>query len=308
MIMFRKVKFNTILEEWLQIQKGYVKESTYATYYHHVNKHIKPYFKNMYISKLKHIDIQQFINDMLDHGMLNHQGGLSVKTVKELVNVIKLCLKYAIKDHYIDSFDLEFHFPITNRETQLISDDNCQKLIQYLKKSQDMRCTGILLILCSGIRIGELCALKNNDFDLMKQEVTIHKTLQRIQDIDLRRTKIIINTTKTQYSTRIVPISESLIPYLNIESNEYYFLTQTTKYVEPRALRYFFKRILEELEIPYVTIHSLRHYFASKCIELGFDYNCLSEILGHSSVSTTMNLYVHTKDEYKKACMNKIKI
>ncbi|MCD7951027.1 MAG: site-specific integrase [Erysipelotrichaceae bacterium] len=158
-----------------------------------------------------------------------------------------------------------------------------------------MRCIGILLILCSGIRIGELCALKNNDFDLIKKEVTIHKTLQRIQDINSQRTKVIIDTTKTQQSTRIIPISESLIPYLNIESNENYFLTQTTKYIEPRSLRYFFKRILERLEIPYVTIHSLRHYFASQCIELGFDYNCLSEILGHASVSTTMNLYVHTK-------------
>lgn len=105
MIIRKKLKFNTVLNEWFQMQKGYVKESTYATYYHHMNKHIKPYFQDMYMSKLKHIDIQQFINDMLNHGRLDHQGGLSVKTVKELVNVIKLCLKYAIKNHYIDSFD-----------------------------------------------------------------------------------------------------------------------------------------------------------------------------------------------------------
>ncbi len=308
MIILRKIKFNTVLEEWFQMQKGYVKESTYATYYHHMNKHIKPYFKDMYISKLKHIHVQQFINDMLNHGRLDHQGGLSVKTVKELVNVIKLCLKYAIKNQYIDSFDLEFHFPVNSKETQLISDYDCQKLIIYLKESHDMRCIGILLILCSGIRIGELCALKNNDFDLIKKEVSISKTLQRIQNVKSHKTKIIINTTKTQCSSRVIPISDSLVPYLNIESNEDYFLTQSSKYIEPRTLRYFFKRILEELEIPYVTIHSLRHYFASKCIELGFDYNCLSEILGHASVSTTMNLYVHTKDEHKKACMNKIRI
>ncbi len=302
------IKYNDWLDKWLILQKNQIKESTYSTYKTHIENHIKPYFKDVYISKMTNKEIQEFINDKIMYGRLDHQGGLSVKTVKELVNIIKLSLKSAINNHIIESIIFEFKYPKHNHIIQMLDHNECEQLIKYLKQERTFISIGILLILCTGIRIGELCALTNQDINLNKQELYIDKTLQRIYDIDNHSSKIIISSTKTHHSTRIIPIPNTLLPYLEIENNNYYFLTQNEKYIEPRTLRYHFKRILKKIDLSNVTVHSLRHYFASQCIELGFDYNCLSEILGHSSPSTTMNLYVHSKKEYKKTCMNKIVI
>lgn len=305
-IKMKRMKYTVWLDEWLILQKEQMKESTYSTYYFHIEKHIKPYFKNIFLSNITHEDIQEFINYKLKKGRLDGKGGLSSKSVREMVNVIKLSLKYAVNNHYIKPINLEFKFPNQVRHIQLLNKKEYQTLTDYLKDSNDYISKGLLLILCTGIRIGELCALKNSDFNLDKKELYINKTLQRIPDITNKSTKIIISTTKTHQSMRVIPIPNSLIPYLDIENNDHYFLTQSSKYIEPRIFRYKFKNILKKLQISEVTVHSLRHYFASECIELGFDYNCLSEILGHSSPSTTMNLYVHSMYSYKKECMNKI--
>lgn len=306
--LMKKVAFEDIIQEWLDLQKTQVKESTYATYFNHIQNHIKPYFKDIYLIEITNSLIQQFINDKLKSGRLNKTGGLSIKTVKELVNVIKLVIKYSVENKYIQPISLEFKFPTQRKQLQILNNDEYMILSQYLKEIKEPFSIGILLILCTGIRIGELCALKNQDIDLKRKEIYIHKTLQRIQDIENKTTKIIISSTKTIKSTRIIPIPESLIPYIKTNDDQNYFLTQSNKYIEPRTVRYKFKRIIKKLQITEVTVHSLRHYFASYCIELGFDYNCLSEILGHSSPATTMNLYVHSKNEYKKRCMNKIQI
>lgn len=306
--LMKKVVFEDIIQEWLDLQKTQVKESTYATYFNHIQNHIKPYFKDIYLIEITNSLIQQFINDKLKSGRLNKTGGLSIKSVKELVNVIKLVIKYSVENKYIQPISLEFKFPIQRKQLQILNNDEYMILSQYLKDNKEPFSIGILLILCTGIRIGELCALKNQDIDLKRKEIYIHKTLQRIQDIENKTTKIIISSTKTIKSTRIIPIPESLIPYIKTNDDQNYFLTQSNKYIEPRTVRYKFKRIIKKLQITEVTVHSLRHYFASYCIELGFDYNCLSEILGHSSPATTMNLYVHSKNEYKKRCMNKIQI
>lgn len=306
--LVRKILFEEIVDEWLVYQKIQIKESTYATYYNHVKNHIKPYFQEVLLVEINHSMIQEFINNKLKSGRLNGSGSLSIKTVKEFVNVIKLVLKYAISQKYILPLNLDFKFPVQRKTMKMINDEEYMILTQYLKENDCFFSTGILLMLCTGLRIGELCALKNKNIDLVQKEIHVYETLQRIQNTDDRSTKIIISSTKTAKSNRVIPIPESLIPYIKLNEEQNYFLTQSNKYMEPRTFRYKFKKTIKELNINDVTVHSLRHYFASQCIELGFDYNCLSEILGHSSPETTMNIYVHSKNEYKKRCMNKIHI
>ena len=75
------------------------------------------------------------------------------------------------------------------------------------------------------------------------------------------------------------------------------------EYLEPRTLQYRFKKILEQLEIPYFNFHMLRHIFATNCISRGFDMKTLSELLGHSNITTTMRIYVHSDMERKKQLM-----
>ncbi|OUP77370.1 hypothetical protein B5F09_06195 [Erysipelatoclostridium sp. An173] len=309
MILLKRKKYDEILDEWLLEVKSNVKESTYATYKFHVEHHIKPYFNNKQISKIKKIEIQQFINYKLEYGRLDNRGGLSIKTVKDLINIIKQSFGYAINKNYIENMDLNFKINKIPDKVVLLDADDFSKLVNHLKDDDNYFSKGILLIMCTGMRIGEVCALKNSDINLNTKEIKINKTLQRIQDVSNKnKTKIIITETKTVNSKRIIPIPDSLLPYLKIQCNSNYYLTQTDKFIEPRVFRYRFKNKLKKLNLPEVTVHSLRHYFASQCIELGFDYKCLSEILGHSSPTTTMKLYVHSKKKYKKACMDRIKI
>lgn len=302
--------YSSWLDTWLKLQKEHIKESTYVTYYLHINKHIKPKLGYLRLDEIRNYHIQYFINDKLECGRLDNRGGLSNKTVKELLNIIKLSLKYAIKNGLINNINLDFKIKSNKYKFTLLCDEEYNTLLSYLKNSNDTVSIGILLMMATGIRIGELCALQNENIDLINKSITINKTLQRIPDItEHNKTKVVIQTAKSNKSNRSIPIPNSILDYLVINKNtKHYFLTQSHKYMEPRVLRYRFKRIIKKLHLAEVTVHSLRHQFATQCIELGFDYNCLSEILGHASPSTTMNLYVHSKNEYKRECMNKIHI
>lgn len=304
----KKILFNTVIDEWLLERKNRIKESTYVIYYLDINNHIKPYFQTIYIDEINNLVINEFVKEKLSKGRLDNKGGLSNKTVKELLNIINSCIDYAVYKKYILLSLSKVNIPKKHMRKSILNNEELNKLIHYLKENNNAVNIGILLMICTGMRIGELCALKNKDIDLNKGIINVNKTLQRITNIENKKTKIIITNTKTDKSERVIPIPNSLIEYLKIDYNDLYFLTQTYKYMEPRTFRYAFKRKIKKLHLPEVTVHSLRHSFATKCIELGFDYNCLSEILGHSSPSTTMNLYVHSKIEYKKECMNKIQI
>lgn len=299
--------YSTLLDMWLKNQKKYVKESTYIIYYLHIRNHIKPVLGKYDISAITNNHIQRFIDDKLSMGRLNSNGGLSSKTVKELTNVIKLSLRYAIKNELIENINFDLRITSNKKKCVLLNTSECKLLSNYLKIDATSLHIGILLMMSTGIRIGELCALQNKDINIFERIITIDKTVQRITDVENKKTKILLQSSKTSNSIRKIPLPESIIQYLTITGNpNYYFLTQKEKCMEPRTFRYAFKRIIKKLQLPEVTVHSLRHQFATQCIELGFDYNCLSEILGHASPSTTMNLYVHSKFDYKRECMNKI--
>lgn len=302
--------YSNWLDTWLEMQREHIKESTYTTYFLHINKHIKPKLGFLHLSKIRNYHIQEFINAKLECGRLDNKGGLSTKSVKEFLNIIKLSLKCAIKNELISNINLDFKIKSNRTEFILLHNDENEQLINHLKQSEDKISHGILLMMSTGIRIGELCALQNKDIDFTNKSIIINKTLQRIPDIlGNNKTKIIIQTAKSNKSNRIIPLPESIMKYLSVDKNDNsYFLTQSSKYLEPRTFRYKFKSIIKKLHLTEVTVHSLRHQFATQCIELGFDYNCLSEILGHASPSTTMNLYVHSKNEYKRKCMNKFNL
>ena len=91
-----------------------------------------------------------------------------------------------------------------------------------------------------------------------------------------------------------------------VVKDEYFILTNDTKPTEPRTYRNYYKRLLNKLGIPDIKFHGLRHSFATRCIEANSDYKTVSVILGHSNISTTLNLYVHPNKEQKKKCIDKM--
>ena len=176
-----------------------------------------------------------------------------------------------------------------------------KKIIDYTvnrKKGKDM---GIALILYTGLRIGEICALKWGDINFKKNYLVVNKTIQRIymknDKKNERKSKVIITTPKTRNAIRMIPINYEFAKFLKElkKDDDCYILSSKTKYIEPRTFRKYYYRVLRKLEINNMNFHSLRHTFASNCIRLGCDYKTVSELLGHSSVNITLNIYVHSK-------------
>ena len=159
--------------------------------------------------------------------------------------------------------------------------------------------------------INELCALQWKDIDLENKVIHISKTLIRVKNKDsdsINKTKIILDVPKTQNSIRDVPINESILPYLKKFKNndDYYFLTNNNTFITTKKYYLFYLEFLKSLSIKKYKFHILRHTFATQSLLCGVDIKSLSEILGHSSVKTTLDLYVHVTDNEKLLQINKL--
>ena len=154
------------------------------------------------------------------------------------------------------------------------------------------------------------------DIHFQEQYLEISKTLHRIKDHtddSEHNTKIIITPPKTENSIRNIPIPDFLFEILQqyVQSHtidpEAYILTgKKMSFREPRSIEYYFKKTLKKCQIEPLHFHCLRHTFATRCVELGFDMKTLSEILGHSNINTTLNRYVHPSMEQKQQNMDKL--
>ena len=196
-------------------------------------------------------------------------------------------------------------------EITIMSKDEQKKLANYINNNRNSSTLGVALSLYTGMRIGEICALRWENIDMEKRVLTVRHTIQRIQCFEGdRKTKVIIAEPKSQSSRREIPIPDCIMSMLKElkGKNSAFVLTGTEKTIEPRTMQYRFKRILENAGVGYYNFHVLRHSMASSAVELGFDVKTLSEILGHSSVQVTLDRYIHTSMEHKRNCMNLLTI
>ena len=296
----------------MSYKKDYIKESTYANYSNIISNHIAPDLGKYYLKDLNNKIIQEFLLKKYKIGRLDNLGGLSSKTIRDIVAIIKSSLKFAMKEDLISSFNLDFIYPKISSKDKIytISKQDQDKLIDYILKNQSSKNFGILLTLYSGIRIGELCALQWKDIDFKNNILNINKTLQRvyIKDKQINKSKLIITNPKTHNAEREIPLNKDFAKELKKfkTDNEDYILSGTKKWIEPRTYRRFFARTLEKVKIDKINFHGLRHTFATNCIKLGVDYKTVSELLGHATVNITLNLYVHPQMSQKKKCIDLI--
>lgn len=309
-----KILFQHLAEEWLQIKKAQVKQSTYAHYTNMLNNHILPVLGNVYTSSLTTQTIEKFLQSKLLHGRLDGTGGLSRKTVSDLASILKLILQYAKKNGYFCSCDLNFSVPSVHPpQIDILRPEECEKLLRALSRESKPIHLGILIALYSGLRIGEICALQWRDFNFSEGTVRISKTIIRITDTSQnaeKKTKVLIEKPKTKCSNRIIPLPEDLLFFCRQaqKAPDAFVLTGKSRCMEPRVCLDNYKKILRQAGLREHTFHALRHTFATRCIELGFDVKTLSEIMGHSSISITMQRYVHPSMEQKRAQMNKFSL
>ena len=193
---------------------------------------------------------------------------------------------------------------------RVLSREEQRCLTEYLMTDMDDCKFGILLSMFSGIRIGELCALRWENISLKDNTVKITSTMQRIRELDGDgKTKILIGSPKSDTSQRIIPLTEqaaSLCDRMKSQDKDTYILTGSDKYMEPRTLQYRFERYTRECGLEGVHFHTLRHTFATRCVEVGFEIKSLSEILGHANTSITLDRYVHSSIDLKRDNMNKL--
>ena len=290
---------------WKDNKKQFVKESTYSVYCLLLTNHIIPFFGER--KEFVESDVQRFVLESL-------KDGLSEKTIKDIIVVIKMIQKFGAKNKLMSFNQIDVLFPAssTKKELEIMSKDNQKKLFEYLKENFSFKNLGIVICLCTGIRIGELCALTWNCFDMENNIVKIRHTVQRIYVVDekIKYTKLVLNEPKTRESNRDIPLSAELLkfikPLMKVVKGDFYVLSNDEKPIEPRTYRNYYKKILKKLDIPYIKFHGLRHSFATRCIESKNSVKTVSVILGHSNITTTMNLYVHPDNAEKKRCIEKM--
>lgn len=307
-----KVLYKDWIWDWLSSKKEYIKESTYANYSNIISNHIAPDLGKYYLKEINNKIIQEFLLNKYKTGRLDNLGGLSNKTIRDIIAIIKSSLKFAMKENLIQNLNLDFIYPKTNLKDKMyiLSKQNQDKLTNYILKNQTSKNFGILLTLYSGIRIGELCALQWKDIDFKNNILHIDKTLQRvyIKDKQVSKSKIIITNPKTHNAERDIPLNKEFAKELHKfkTNSDDYILSCSQKWIEPRTYRRFFEKALRKAEVEKINFHGLRHTFATNCIKLGVDYKTVSELLGHATVNITLNLYVHPQMSQKKKCIDLI--
>ena len=222
--------------------------------------------------------------------------------------------KYAAKHGYMPLNLIDIKYPIVNEKPILpvMAKDNQKKLMDYLKNNFSFKNLGIMICLSTGLRIGEICALKWCDFDLENKVLQVRHSVQRLYIIDgeNRHTEIRVTTPKTKESNRDIPLSTFLWsvikPLERVVNKECFVLSNDKKPLEPRTYRNYYKKLLKDLGLPEIKFHGLRHSFATRCIESKNDYKTVSVLLGHSNITTTLNLYVHPNNDEKKKCIERM--
>ena len=303
--MKKNTQFKSVVELWQADKQQFVKKSTFAAYSLLIANHLLPAFSET--NDISEEDVQQFVFKKL-------KEGLSQKSVKDILIVLKMILRYGAKHNLMEHRQIEIRFP-TERERQeveVLSKTNQRKIMEFVKNNFTFQNLGIYICLSAGLRIGEVCALTWNDIDAEQGVIYVNKTIQRIYlvgEIE-KRTEVIIDTPKSKNSIREIPMTKELLrmvkPLKKVVNSSFFVLTNSAAPTEPRTYRNYYKRLMKQLDIPALKFHGLRHSFATRCIESNCDYKTVSVLLGHSNISTTLNLYVHPNMEQKKRCIEQM--
>lgn len=297
--------FEEIVVLWQADKKQYVKRSTYSAYSLLVNNHLIPAFAGTY--DVTEEMVQSFV-------FIKLEQGLSQKSVKDILIVLKMILRFAVKQGFLQHREIDVKFPTERdrQELEVLTRNSQKQIMEYVQSHFTFMNLGIYICLCAGLRIGEVCALVWDDIDVGNGVINVSKTIQRIYVIEggEKHTEVIIDTPKSKNSIREIPIARDLLkmiqPFKKVVNGSFYVLTNSAQPIEPRTYRNYYKRLMTQLDMPKLKFHGLRHSFATRCIESHCDYKTVSVLLGHSNISTTLNLYVHPNMEQKKKCVEQM--
>ena len=304
----KKLTLKEIGDLWLQSKKLNVKESSYCNYKRNLEDHIYPVIGDLKYSLITKQQLNDFVEYLMVSGRKDGKGGLSKGTVKDIVTLLKSVSKFAYQEYGLQNVCEGFKASkIKKNEIQVLSNIERKKLEAYLLSNVILSNICTLLSLYTGLRIGEVCGLKWEDIDFKKGCISVNKTVERIS-LGNGKTKVVVGDPKTESSIRKVYVPTFIIELLkdHKKSSDLFVLSGKQNPTEPRTLQYRFEKILKSAGIREMKFHSLRHTYATICIEKGVDIKTLSELLGHSDVKITLNTYVHSSDKLKRKYVKRL--
>lgn len=303
-----KQRFAFYCNEWLQLNRNRVKESTYVKYNGILKNHMIPRLGGYLLHELTPLVVEQFSNDLL------YLEKLSPKTVKDILTLLHSIMQYAVKQVPESLPMIQIVYPkVPKQEMRVLSREEQSRFVQYLLNDMDLCKFGVLLSLLTGMRIGEVCALRWENISLTEKTVTIKETMQRLQTLQEQnpnKTQIFIGRPKSNQSVRTIPLTEYALELCKTHyrgnPSAFILTDDAERYVEPRLMQYRLERYTNDCGLQGVHFHTLRHTFATRCVEVDFEIKSLSEILGHSTPRITLERYVHSSIELKRSNMNKL--
>lgn len=252
--------FSALCDAWLLRKRDEIRESSYIKYRAILERHIKPRLGSRRLGGICTASVDAFTRELLE------TDGLSVKTVHDILSVLHSVLKDTEARRPAGALAVQIRYPKgKRREMRVLTIEEQKRLVAYLLHPTDSCKFGLLLALYTGLRIGELCALRWSCIDLREQTIRIAATMQRLGGTG-EGTRIVIGAPKSDSSLRTIP----------------------------RTLQYRLKRYTAACGLEGVHAHTLRHTFATRAIESGFELKSLSEVLGHATTAITMERYVHS--------------
>lgn len=296
--------FGVYCDAWLSEKKGRVRPSTYVHYEATVEKHIKPRLGDCPARSMSTQRVDAFREDLLA------EGRLSVRTVRDILTALRAILLYTAKQFPAGFPTVEVRFPRDEkREMRVLTREEQRRLTAYLQEDLDPCKLGVLLALQTGLRLGELCALRWGDISLEDGTLRVSATMQRLKDSEGEgdsRTRVRLGSPKSDASARTIPLSAGAVRLCQLSGpgpEAAYVLTGEERWMEPRTLQRRMQRYAEACGLEDVTFQTLRDTFAARCVEVGFDLKSLSEILGYASIRAIPEGLLQTSASRKRDSM-----
>lgn len=223
--------------------------------------------------------------------------------------LLKTIFKVVKKKCHCDCPGRDVELPAyRSKKVEVFADHEIAALAQKVLDAPDITGLCALLILNTGLRLGEICALRKSDIDFRSGFLRIERSVARVRDAS--GTHLVVQSPKSSSSVRLVAIPNDMLELLktatqNIQKDNY-LLTNTNTPMEPRTLQYRYRKLLERCGTRYRNFHAMRHTYATRCMESGVDIKSLSELLGHADIRTTLQTYVHSSLAHKKQAVQSI--
>ena len=279
-----------------------VKEITYQTYERIIRNHINPSLGNIALDELSKEQIRSFLEVI-------KASSLADSTIQSIFRILSISLNCAWKQgKIIHNPCKEIRLLNLKSTEQYVLSNQEQERLEYNITTSELP---VILGLYTGMRIGEICALKWTDINWERRTISIQRTVNRIHVSNASfKTKLLINTPKSRKSQRIIPISSRLLnllqEYKNSHPDSLFVFGKSEQPCDPRKLQRHLNRIALSAGLTNIHFHTLRHCFATRLLELGTDIKTVSELMGHSSAKTTLDIYSHSLMEHQRAAIEKM--